>query len=209
MKCLRHCVSQNFAISDSESNTEATYQASETCHHVTFDSATKGRGRDSDTKYFCLPVSPKKRVRSSSLPPIPVLKYTAVKDSIQASGEHDLVNLYHIMEADECLLSPQNRRSCISLACSELHCVCIYLTWAGSCPSAVAHGEGCLFGGAVAARRPWGFHQSTVSKLSHVFAGFRVSLRRLSRSWVVLSKLPREDSRLQSTTLRPCQLFTP
>lgn len=126
MKCLRHCVSQTFAIFDSDSNTEATYQASETRHHVTFDSVTKGRGRD--TKYFCLPVPPKKRVRSSSLPPISVLKYTTVDDSIQASGEHNLVNLHHIMETDECLLSLQKRKACVSLICSKLYW-CVYLSY--------------------------------------------------------------------------------
>ncbi|PIL32910.1 hypothetical protein GSI_05028 [Ganoderma sinense ZZ0214-1] len=112
MKSLRRCVSQKFAISDPDSEPEATCLAFEETHrdlhvNLTVDAVAKGRGRE--TKNFSLPTSPEKRVRSLSLPPIPVLEFTPIEDPTDVFDKHGLEHLYHAIDGEECLPGPASR----------------------------------------------------------------------------------------------------
>ena len=56
-------------------------------------------------RHFTLPISPKKRIRSSSLPPVPALEFTLAEDSIEEFGKPDLENPYDGIYGEECPLS--------------------------------------------------------------------------------------------------------
>ena len=84
---------------DSASDTEQTFQPSETHYHINYVFDAEKAAHPS--KYFSLTASLKKRARSALAPPPPALSnFIPAAASTEEFGEPDLEYLYHTIDTD-------------------------------------------------------------------------------------------------------------